>query len=99
MSTSKNPADYAFVVSYDEDFEATIVAIVPIEYFESTGFMYDQFMPVEDMLPDVFSSAEEGVYEFDGSVELAEATMEALGFKRHEGFTNFMLRSAMEDDK
>ena len=98
MKLTTKPSDYAFVASYDEDFEATIVAIVPIEYFESTGFMYDQYMPVEVALPDAFTTAAEGIYEFQGNVDLAEATMEALGFKRHEGFTNFMLRTALEDE-
>jgi hypothetical protein len=92
-------ASYTFAVTEEDDpwggsGLATMVAFCPIEYFEANGYMWDQYSPMEDKLPKSFSQCMEAMYEFDGTVEQAKATLIALGFTEHQGFTDFMAEHA-----
>lgn len=66
----------------------TDVVITPRAYFEEHGFMYDQHMELD--LPESFDELAEGMFLFDGTVEEATATLEALGVKFDPAFADFI---------
>ena len=76
---------------WGSDKMVTVVYFTPIEYYEANGYMWDQYMPVEDQLPNnLFGQACEATYTFNGTVAEAQANCEALGFKRCDRFDLFI---------
>jgi len=92
------PADfdyYYFAVREEDDpwgskSKATVVYFCPSEYFDQSGYMWDQYSPMEDRLPRLFSEAYEGTYTFKGTVEEAQATCEALGMRTNAKFSKIV---------
>ena len=87
--------DYYFFAQEEEDpwggaSLATVVVFCPIEYFEANGYLWDQYSPMEDNLPEEFSQCMEVTYEFAGTVEEAIAKCKSLGFVENQKFNDFL---------
>ncbi len=91
------PSEIAFVINEDDIFGdgkmTTTIAIVAIEHFEHEGHMYDGGTGIGcDAFHDNFSELAEDAFETELSIDNAKELLLKLGFKQHEGFTQFMNR-------
>lgn len=82
------PSDFYFAAQpYDE---YTMIAIVPKEFFHSFGYMWDQSMLLDGILPGDFCESMESVWESERSVEEVRADLLAKGFEENEKFTELV---------
>jgi hypothetical protein len=71
-----------------------VVFIVPREYFDKEGLMYDDSMPIVQYLPDYLIETLEGVYEVEGvPFDRVKRDMITRGFNHGHFFQNFIDRS------
>ena len=68
-----------------------MVYITPKEYFETEGYMYDQYF--DSGIPSNFSEASENTFTYRGSVEEARNRLLLEGFVEDPKFADFMRQS------
>jgi hypothetical protein len=82
------PEDYCFAI-YDE-MRQTVVCITPVSYFDATGTMYKDSIPMFHILPAYLIETFEGIYETDKSANDVYRDMLAAGFVHNAKFQSFM---------
>lgn len=95
-------SDYYFhVIGDPTGVGYNFVAITPAEFFDENGFMYDDHLMIEDILPEnppdtdetlgqMFSEEGEGMFDTNLSCEDAKAVLLAHGFRESEEFSTFV---------
>lgn len=66
------------------------VGITPKSYWDNEGYQYDGQIDLLVSIPDGFSEASEGIFEYDGSATDAIDALCTNGFKFHQPFQRFM---------
>ena len=74
----------------DDGVTRTMVYFCPSEYFDVVGYMWDQYTPMEDNLPDDFDQCAEGMYTYAGTLEEARVACEKLGLTFSQEFQDFL---------
>lgn len=88
LCKNSKASDFYFAAQvYDE---YTMVAIVPKEFFHTFGYMWDQHMPLDHILPDDMGEMMESVWDSERSVEEVRADLLARGFEENEKFTKLV---------
>lgn len=71
----------------------TIVFIVPKEYFDEHGVMYEDSIPIVQYIPGYLTETSECIYEVEGvNVDSVRRDMIARGFSYGHFFQNFVNR-------
>lgn len=88
LCKNSKPSDFYFAAQKGED-EFCMVAIVPKLYFNKEGYMWDQSMQIEHLLPDDLSESMESIWENDGDRTVEEIRQDMLrrGFEENDQFT------------
>jgi hypothetical protein len=83
------PSDFYFSVSESDDFTHgyVFISLVPKVFFHKEGYMWDQSMFLDHILPDDFDESMESIWESPRSVEEIRADLLARGFEENEAFT------------
>lgn len=90
LCEQSKPSDFYFCAIKDIDgcsYGETMIGIVPKEYFDSFGFMWDQTMFLEHILPEDFSESMECIWDSDRPAPSVRQEMLALGFEENEKFS------------
>jgi len=82
------PEDYYFAI-YDE-MRITVVCIVPAAYFDATGIMYRDSIPVFHILPQYLIETFEGIYETNKPATEVYNDLLTAGFIHDVKFQSFM---------
>ena len=91
LCKNSKASDFYFAAQvYDE---YTMVAIVPKEFFHAFGYMWDQHMPIDHILPNDMGEMMESVWDSERSVEEVRADLLARGFEETEKFMTLVNRS------
>ena len=87
------PKDFYFATSHDE--ESTVVYIVPADYYEKFGCMYDDSIPIVQHLPNYLEEIFECVYEAprEMNLDFIHADMLRRGFSHNYFFQQFIDRN------
>jgi hypothetical protein len=91
LCENSKPSDFYFVAQ--KDYEGFVmVAITPKLYFHKNGYMWDQSMQIEHLLPNDLSESMESVWESDSdrTVEEIRQDMLSRGFEENEQFTELV---------
>ncbi len=79
-----------------EDDRSTMIAICPEDYFKKTGYQWDQHTPLD--FSDKISEIQEGLFEYEGTVEQARAELLAMGLREDAAYTAFVQKHNHSDD-
>jgi hypothetical protein len=100
-----DPTQYLFYVYKDEspwngdtgeDAMSTMIAICPEDYFKKTGYQWDQHTPLD--FSDNISEIQEGLFEYEGTIEQARAELLAQGLREDAAYTAFVQKHSQHDD-
>ena len=100
-----DPTQYLFYVYKDEspwngdtgeDAMSTMIAICPEDYFKKTGYQWDQHTPLD--FSDKISEIQEGLFEYEGTIEQARAELLAQGLREDAAYTAFVQKHSQHDD-
>ncbi len=98
------PKDFYFCVGIEPDLKfmveegmyekdevnLTLVVIVPISFWNDNGYVYDQHLNIDHILPNHMGECMESHFESGKSVAETRDELLALGFQENEMFTKFM---------
>jgi hypothetical protein len=87
------PSDFYFAALYSETLESTVVYITPGEYFEKTGFMFYDSIPIVHFLPEYLTEIYESVYETTANVDYVRINMINRGFVNNLKFQEFISKN------
>lgn len=80
------PKDFYFALECQNDLKYTIVYIVPVEYYDAHGYMYEHSFPITNILPIYLEEILEGVYETDLSFNFVKKDLVGKGFIHNSYF-------------
>jgi hypothetical protein len=84
------PKDFYFAVIWEEDVKTTIVYIVPADYFDLSGKMFEDSMPILQYLPTYLEEVAECEYETHTPILEVQRDMVKIGFIHHMGFQRYI---------
>jgi hypothetical protein len=89
LCKNSKPSDFYFDVKADLEVCSgyTMIAIVPKLYFHKEGYMWDQSMNLNHILPDDLSEAMESCWDSERSAEEVRKDLLARGFEENAKFT------------
>lgn len=93
MSQRKSPDQYYFYAGPSIDPNEkdlgieTWVVMCPINFFEEHGYVYDQHLNIDSIIPDYMGEEAEAMFSSDKSPENTRRDLLALGFKESTEFT------------
>lgn len=82
------PSDFYFVAKEWEGY--TMISIVPKAYFHNFGYMWDQSMLLDNILPDDFCESMESIWDTERDVKSVRADLLARGFEENEKFSELI---------
>lgn len=88
---SFRPKDFYFATQFSAEDNACLVYIVPREYYDEHGIMFDDSMPIVKFLPQYLVEIIECVYEASNVKQVVVASdMLATGFKANPFFQKYI---------
>lgn len=82
-----NPDDFSFALHNDSG--TTVVFVVPTVYFDAYNRMFDESMPLYDMLPSYLIETMECVYETDRTTSEVFMDLTEIGLVFGEAFQTY----------
>lgn len=83
-----NHKDFYFAIQYQ--YESTLVFIVPKEYYDDKAVMFDDSMPIVQLLPESLIEIYSGVYETKKSLNDIKRELSEMGFIYDHFFQEFI---------
>jgi hypothetical protein len=84
------PKDFYFAVIWEEDVKTTIVYIVPADYYDLSGKMYEDSMPIVQHIPPYLEEVSEGEYETHTPILKVQHDMVKAGFVHNMFFQRYI---------
>lgn len=85
------PKDFYFASQWMDDVGSTLIYIVPSEYFDKFGNMYEDSMPIVHYLPEYLEEILPCVYEAeDIMMYRVEQELKSYGFNHNRWFQKFI---------
>lgn len=84
------PNDFYFVVRDDYEDGYTTIWIVPCDYFDAEGEIWDQSMGIAHLLPPDVSESMESVWDSELDLDSVKAFMKAAGFQKSKKFKKYV---------
>lgn len=90
---STSASDYYFH-AYNHYSEGVCVVICSKDYFKKHGYVFDQSINIDHLLPDHFFEIMESEWVSDNDLNTTIKEMEELGFTRNEAFSELIERTS-----
>ena len=88
LCANSKPSDFYFAVMQEPNYNnLTTVAMAPKAYFNAEGYMWDQHMMIERILPEDFGEDMESVWSSERSAEEVRRDLLSRGFEESVNFT------------
>jgi hypothetical protein len=96
MCASAQASDFYFHIANVDGM--TSVVITPKDYFNSKGYMWDQHLPIEHLLPDDLGEDMECAWSSRRDVESVRKDLLECGFEQNAEFDAFINMEDLVDD-
>lgn len=80
------PKDFYFAIIWEDETKTTVVYIVPGDYYDLTGKMFDDSIPIIQYLPSYLEEVSECEYETTKPMTEVQRDMTKLGFMNDHYF-------------
>jgi hypothetical protein len=84
------PKDFYFATQWEEDVKSTIVYIVPADYFDVSGKMFSDSMPIVQYLPSYMEEVSECEYECKVPILNVQHDLLMIGFTHNQSFQRYI---------
>lgn len=85
------PKDFYFAIQWHDDVEATVIYMVPVDYYDLHNKMLNDSMPIVHLLPAYFEETIECIYEADAiPVERVVHDLTSRGFSHNYFFQQYI---------
>jgi hypothetical protein len=87
------PKDFYFAICYSDAVAKNVVYITPATFFDKTGFMYPDSMPIRHLLPDYLIEVYKSIYVSNANIDYSRIDLQTKGFVNNWKFQEFVAGS------